>query len=87
MKARLFLFALYQNENIFKKEMILLLEFISNPISFIITFPVQDTGYNFSLGFIKQGIISECVDLQFDRELLYLNGTFLKHRITAHIAP
>lgn len=87
MKAQLFLFALYLNENIFKKEMILLLEFISNPISFIITFPVQDTGYNFSLGFIKQNIICECVDLQFDRELPRLNGTFLKHRITVHIAP
>lgn len=87
MKAKLVLFALYLNENIFKKEMILLLEFISNPISFIITFPVQDTGYNFSLGFIKQGIISERVDLQFDRELPYLNGTFLNHKITVHIAP
>lgn len=43
--------------------MILLSEFISNPISFIITFPVQDTGYNFSLGFIKLSIISECIDL------------------------
>lgn len=87
MKAKLFLFALYLNENIFKKEMILLLEFISNPMSFIVTFPVQDTGYNFSLGFIKQGVISECVDLQFGRELPYLNGTFPKRRITVHIAP
>jgi len=67
--------------------MILLSEFISNPISFIITYPVQDTGYNFSLGFIKQGIISECIHLQFGRELHYLNGTLLKHRITVCIAP
>lgn len=81
MKAKRLLLALYLNENIFEKEIILLLECISNPISFIITFPVQDTGYNFSLGFIKQGIISEYIDL------LYLNGTFLKHKITVHIAP
>lgn len=87
MKDKLFLFTSYLNENIFKQEMILLLEFISNPLYFIVTFPVQDTGYNFSLGFIKQGIISECVDLQFGRELPYLNGAFLKQRITVHIAP
>lgn len=87
MKGKQFLFASYLNENIFKKEMILLLEIFSNPIYFMITFPVQDTGYIFSLGFTKQGIISECVDLQFGRELPYLNGTFLKQRITVHIAP
>lgn len=67
--------------------MILLSEFISNPISFIITFPVQDTGYNFSLGFIKLSIISECIDLQFGRELPCLNGTFRKHRVTIYVAP